>query len=138
MKPESPSPNLTPEQLPPQGLPTVEKAPVLDNPETGLDSGAEAYERTSEANAIRADIGLTTVLPVPVISGTTPLTDDTTLSDNPAIANDDDLIEKEWVDKAKKIVADTHDDPHKRDDEVNKLQIDYLKKRFGRELGAAE
>jgi len=60
------------------------------------------------------------------------------LSNNPAVANDDDLIEKEWVDKAKKIVAETRDDPHLQDEKVNKLQADYLKKRFGRELGATE
>ncbi|HUC96623.1 MAG TPA: hypothetical protein VMR16_03095 [Candidatus Saccharimonadales bacterium] len=138
MKPESTSPNLTPEQLPPNTLPGVEKLPVLDTPETGFGKGAEAYEQTSEANAARSDIGLTTVLPVPVLDDQTTTVSTTIPSGNPATANDDDLIEKEWVDKAKKIVADTHDDPYKRDDEVNKLQVDYLKKRFGRELGTAE
>lgn len=62
--------------------------------------------------------------------------DDTTVG--PTIANDDDVIEKEWVDKAKKIIADTQNDPYKREQEVNKLQVDYLRKRYGKELGAAD
>lgn len=62
--------------------------------------------------------------------------DDTAVG--PTIANDDDVIEKEWVDKAKKIIADTQNDPYKREQEVNKLQIDYLRKRYGKELGMSE
>ena len=139
MKPESSSQNSAPEQLATQERRNAEKTPILDTPENTIANGAEAYERKSEADAIRADIGLTTVLPTPVIGTITDDTaDDTNLSNNPAVANDDDLIEKEWVDKAKKIVAETRDDPHLQDEKVNKLQADYLKKRFGRELGAAE
>lgn len=71
--------------------------------------------------------------PVPVALPTVPQADDSTVG--PTIANDDDLIEKEWVDKAKKIIADTQNDPYRREQEVNKLQIDYLRKRYGKELG---
>lgn len=56
----------------------------------------------------------------------------------PTVANDDDLIEKEWVDKAKKIIADTQNDPYKREQEVSKLQVEYLRKRYGKELGSSE
>ncbi len=56
----------------------------------------------------------------------------------PTVANDDDLIEKEWVDKAKKIIAGTQNDPYKREQEVNRLQIDYLRKRYGKELGTSD
>lgn len=54
---------------------------------------------------------------------------------NPAIAEDDDLIEKEWVDKAKRIVADNKKDPYIQEEKVADLKVDYIKKRFGRELG---
>lgn len=53
---------------------------------------------------------------------------------NPISASDEDVIEKEWVDKAKKIVAQTKDDPYAQEKEVSKLQADYLKKRYGREI----
>ncbi|HET7630275.1 MAG TPA: hypothetical protein VFK03_02780 [Candidatus Saccharimonadales bacterium] len=52
--------------------------------------------------------------------------------DNPLTAGDDDLIEKEWVDKAKQIISETKDDPYAQEKAVNKLQADYLKKRYGR------
>lgn len=55
----------------------------------------------------------------------------------PTLAADDDLIEKEWVDKAKKIIAETKDDPYRREQEVSKLQADYLRKRYGKELGVS-
>lgn len=54
--------------------------------------------------------------------------------DAPAVASDDDLIEQEWVQKAKKIVASTKDDPYAKEREVSRLQADYLQKRYGKEL----
>jgi hypothetical protein len=53
---------------------------------------------------------------------------------NPLAASDEDVIEKEWVDKAKKIVAQTRSDPYTQEKEVSKLQADYLKKRYGKEI----
>jgi Txe/YoeB family toxin of Txe-Axe toxin-antitoxin module len=58
-------------------------------------------------------------------------------NDNPANAGDEDVIEKEWVDKAKKIVTQTKDDPYKQEQEVSKLQADYLKKRYGKDVKLA-
>lgn len=55
-------------------------------------------------------------------------------SDTPLVANDDDVMEKEWVQKAKKIVAETRDDPYRQEKEVSKLQADYVKKRYGKEI----
>ena len=81
------------------------------------------------------------VLPQPVVAQ--PLTNpdsQTVPSDGNAtlIANDDDIIEKEWVDKAKKIIAETKDDPYRREVEISKLQIEYIRKRYGREIGKVE
>lgn len=59
------------------------------------------------------------------------------LNDNPLTANDDDLIEKEWVQKAKKIVMQTRDDPYTQEKEVSKLQADYIKKRYGKDIRLA-
>lgn len=57
-----------------------------------------------------------------------------TPSDVPALASDDEVIEKEWVDKAKKIVDQTKNDPYQQEKEVSKLQADYLKKRYGKDV----
>lgn len=52
----------------------------------------------------------------------------------PAIADDVDVIEKEWVDKAKKIVSTTKDDPYNQEKQVSQLQADYLMKRYGKKI----
>lgn len=60
-----------------------------------------------------------------------------TTDTNPAVAGDDEVIEKAWVDKAKKIVTETKDNPYQQEKEVSKLQADYLKKRYGKEVKLA-
>lgn len=58
--------------------------------------------------------------------------------DLPAIADDNDLIEKEWVEKAKHIVSQTKADPHLQNSEMTKMKIDYLKKRYNKEVKLVE
>lgn len=137
MKPETSSSSFNPEQIAAQSNPGVERFEGLDSADSNIEKSAEKYEQKAESSAIMSDVGLTTVIPTPVIDE--PVVNKTTIiSDNPVTAADDDLIEKEWVDKAKKIVAETQNDPYRQEDEVSKLQIDYIKKRYGRELGTAE
>lgn len=136
MKPESLIPNVETIDTPPKGSIAESEGVIVKSPELGIEAGAEKLERKADINAIRGDIGLASVIPTPVVS----VNDDTntTVITNPIIASDDDLIEKEWVDKAKKIVAETQNDPYLREKEVSKLQVDYIKKRFGRELGVVD
>ena len=125
----------------------VEKGPVqyergveINSPnesqsEKGLEEGAEKKERVSEAAAAIADSGFPTTLPTPVVDDTTQDVTTTIAQNNaqgtPLVANDDDLIEKEWVDKAKKIITETKEDPYSREEAVNKLQKEYQQKRYG-------
>jgi len=53
---------------------------------------------------------------------------------NPAVADDGDLIEKEWVNKAKAVVEKTRHDPFTQNREFGKLKADYLQKRYGKQL----
>lgn len=62
----------------------------------------------------------------------------TVASQAPAVAADDDVIEKEWINMAKKVVALTKGDPFKRGHEVSKLQADYLEKRYGKQVKLPE
>ena len=52
----------------------------------------------------------------------------------PAIADDVDLIEKEWVERAKQIVEHTKHDPYIQNEEMTKMKADYLKKRYNRDI----
>jgi Txe/YoeB family toxin of Txe-Axe toxin-antitoxin module len=56
------------------------------------------------------------------------------LSFTPQIADDTDLIEKEWVERAKRIVEHTKHDPHEQTKEMNSMKADYLKKRYNKDL----
>jgi len=136
MKPESSLPSFSPEQSSIQHGLGVEHNPIVSTPEKDTKNGAERYEQIADKSAVMADVSLTTILPAPV-NDSIIVVKDTTISDNPAIAKDDDLIEREWVDKAKKIVAETQNDPYRQEEAVNKLQVDYMKKRYGKELDVA-
>lgn len=58
----------------------------------------------------------------------------TVQSTNPQIADDVDVIEKEWVMKAKEIVSKTKDDPHAQSNQMMVFRHDYMKKRYGKEI----
>lgn len=53
----------------------------------------------------------------------------------PEEAGDNDLIEKEWVLKAKQIVEHTAEDPFVQQQELSKIKADYMKKRYNKDLG---
>lgn len=53
-------------------------------------------------------------------------------------AGDADLIEKEWIERAKLIVAKTHDDPHRQKTEMSKVKADYIQKRFNKNIKTDE
>jgi hypothetical protein len=55
-----------------------------------------------------------------------------TLVPTPAVADDGDLIEKEWVQRAKHIVEQTRQDPYKQTRELHKFRAEYMKKRYNK------
>lgn len=128
-----------------EGVPAPTSA-FESSPASGrqIEIGRESRPETQlEVGAVQAEAAQVAMpaLPMPVLTvnsgsgqqlAAMPVSDDAPIS-----ASDDDLIEKEWVDKAKKILAETKDDPYRRESEVNKLQIDYIRKRYGREIGSA-
>lgn len=143
MEPKLPAPNLGPETPAVNYGQNIERAPLPPMPEVGIEQKAEQFEQRREATPATTEASVP-VLPPPIVvpEPTTPSGSDSTattnVSDAPLVANDDDLIEKEWVDKAKKIIVETKDDPYKREQEVGKLQVDYLRKRYGKELGVSQ
>ncbi|TAL14368.1 hypothetical protein EPN95_03145 [Patescibacteria group bacterium] len=137
MEPETSAPKFGPEQTPIKYGP--ERVPQPVQPERGLlETGAERTEQVAETAAKASDTSGTVVTaPTTVVGDDDSTAQDPTLLASPAVAGDDDLIEKEWVDRAKKIIADTRNDPFQQENAVTELQKDYQKKRYGRELGEA-
>ncbi len=115
------------------------------NAEAGTQNTVErAGERTHEALPLSSEATLAPTqampslpIPLPVADDTTQTTTVTATDDSGLVAGDDDLIEKEWVEKAKKILLQTKDDPYKREQEVSKLQVEYIRKRYGRTISNA-
>ena len=62
----------------------------------------------------------------------------TATSSNPAVADDNDLIEKEWVAKAKKIIEENREDPFNQSKEITLFKADYMKKRYNKVLRVSE
>lgn len=56
----------------------------------------------------------------------------TTQLSSPPLADDGDLIEKEWVDKAKKIVERNREDPYTQSEELTVVKADYMKQRYNK------
>lgn len=134
---------------PEMNLPSPETAPNIQSPESTPESPLDSPERSTTSSPERAPEqsnaaqAATSVQPIPMSLPTpVPVQDDGATQsaddDLPAVAADDDLIEKEWVDKAKQIISQTRDDPAEREKQVGRLQADYLKKRYGKELGSSE
>ena len=114
-----------------------EHIPVLPMPEAGVETGAERVEQVAEASAVAADAAGTpgAVGPPQVTVSQEQAAPATSMG--PAVAADEDVIEKEWVDRAKKLVNDTKDDPYTRSEQVTALQTEYQAKRFGRDAKKA-
>lgn len=54
--------------------------------------------------------------------------------DLPLEAEDNDLIEKEWVDRAKQIVEHTREDPYEQQRALSQMKADYMKKRYNKDI----
>lgn len=136
MNPELPAPQKSPEYQPVNH----EVGEQLFTPET---KGEQSHEREQNMKQVDrentppvAQPVVPTVVPAPPLPSALGATSDGNTA-GPTIASDDDLIEKEWVDNAKKIIAETQNDPYLREQQVTKLQVDYLRKRYGKELGTS-
>lgn len=128
--PQAPGGIETQPSRPEQGL---ELAPI---PERGA-SSAETLAQSSSAVLVTDPA----ILATPSVPTPTTLQDDSAQAvddDMPLVANDSDLIEKEWVDKVKRMISLTKGDPYERGRVITQLQAEYLKKRFNKALGQSD
>lgn len=133
------------EPMLPSPAPNPESSPQMSGSSAGIEANStdKAPEtRESEPTKLSA-----TAQPQSQAQPQVQSTDDSTVvssttddngSASPAVADDVDVIEKEWVDKAKKIVDSTKDNPRAQEKEVSKLQAEYLMKRYGKQLKVTE
>lgn len=129
------------EQLPMPPSINPEALPSLPPLDARLERGQERFEQAAEAGAIASDAAASASTAATIATPAAPVQvpqAPPATTGTPLVAADEDLIEKEWVDKAKEIIDQTRDDPHARTQKVNELQRDYLQKRYGKVVGASE
>lgn len=111
-----------------------EQAPGGPQPERGGSGEQVAHSPSASGQPVVAQPSAPPQVQPVVQSQPSAATDD----GHPQIAEDVDVIEKEWVDKAKQIVDATKDDPRAQERKVSELQSVYLKKRYGKDIGVSE
>lgn len=138
MEPHLPAPHGSPEL-----------GPHMPQPEQPNRQGGEVYrgapERHDESREQQTGQGsgdtpppqqAPVSVPIPIMPDptATPQSTQHVVADAPSVAADDDVIEKEWVEKAKKVIAETKHDPYLQEQAVSRLQADYLQKRYGKSI----
>lgn len=113
-----------------------------DNQTQKAETASNSSERpqTSQAPPVPASVTPSPILPpiappLPIVNVSNA---QSLAPDVPELAEDSDLIEQEWVNKAKAIVERTREDPHLQNKEINKFKADYIKKRYNREIKVSE
>lgn len=99
---------------------------------------APVGERISQASSAVAQAQAAVVADPTVIPVVDPASQTTPTQGSPTNADDVDVIEKEWVEKAKTIVEQTKLDPHQQSTALSMFKSDYMKKRYGKEINQPE
>ena len=132
-----------------------QKNDILPSPQTTPEHSDDAGSKESQphqheaaGSAATEQPGAASQSPPVLIPGQSASSDDNTTtvsgqgsdplasvpSDTPLVADDVDLIEKEWVHKAKEIVERTKQDPFLQNKEIGRLRADYMKKRYDKDI----
>jgi hypothetical protein len=109
-------------------LPSVDDSQlIVDDPQA-----------TSSTNSDMGASSNQTITNVPKMSDQNSTLTDMTDPSMPLQAEDVDLIEKAWVEKAKAIVRSTHGDPYRQNKELSKVKAEYIRKRYNRNIKVSE
>ncbi len=135
------TPNPKPELPRPQADVKLMGVNMESNNARPLDSlnVASQAERLSSANNAVSQVAQsdsqTVVMPTgPMATQDPPVLGTANSSSSSLIADDVDVIEKVWVQKAKTIVNETRDNPHDQSAQLSNMKRDYIKKRFNKDV----
>lgn len=139
----NPSPNVPQGNVnlpPPMSMETLPQQPNMPAPNAPEMMparpeiiGQQAPTATAQAAAMPLPVP---TAPLPIAP--TQVVPQTTQSAVPQTADDNDLIEKEWVTKAKQIIEKTINDPHQQSKELSVFRADYMQKRYNKQIKLSE
>jgi hypothetical protein len=104
----------------------ITQATEARNTETPAAPAPISPAQAAQSVAAADPLGLQQMIP-PLTTSTAALG---VAATNDLAADDGDLIEKAWVQKAKAIVEQTKNDPFRQNAEINKVKKDYIQKRY--------
>jgi hypothetical protein len=115
----------------------VQQAGAIASPQTSQDGGAgPLVQAGAPPVAPPAPTAATSwvppSVPLQVDGGDSTKATSAAQVDAPSVADDGDIIEKEWVLKAKQIVMRTRQDPYLQTKELHKFKAKYMKKRYNK------
>lgn len=122
VQPQAPNPGqnqasvqpMMPPAAPPIASPQVADPAAMAVPQAADIAGTQASENAQAS--IPADVATTTKNPTA------------------KIIEDKDLIEKEWVEKAKKIVDANSGDPYKQSEQLTAFRAEYMQKEYNKTI----
>ena len=127
--------------LPPP-LPEFGPLPAAPSPEQQVPQQPEATPAAPERQPQPVAPVASTALAAPSSSQQGSAASDdasnTTPISTPVMADDNDLIEKEWVTKAKEIVENTKSDPYRQSKDMTVFRADYMQKRYNKTIKLPE
>ncbi len=123
-------------------VPSIElPSPVTEQPSNAANSPEQASPGTpSTQNTPQTVVLMPPTIPLPMSPGTPviPIKNDATVATSAPslqqLSDDGDLIEKEWVNKAKEIVERNRNDPYKQSEELTVFRADYMKKHYNKTI----
>lgn len=112
----------------------------------GMGRGVEVMEQGAGEKVGETDGGVAQAMPAqpvvqPAVDDADVQTDETSKIQGDLVnltTKDGEKIEKEWVDKVRNVISETRDDPRRREDDIFEVKKDFIKKRFGREIGGGK
>lgn len=142
MEPQSPNfnqPPASPQKHEAYPLSSFENEQISNN-ETAQERSREVFHDNESHEKSKAPRQATSTTLPDIQTDGNDSTIPTSLPDptSSTIANDDDVMEKVWVGKSKKIIESTKGDPYQREREVSKLQAEYIQKRYGKTIRLPE
>jgi len=111
------------------GAVDIDKKPVAEHLDKSNTSSSPAQKTASTLPAPSAPVIADQVIPKNISAAA---------ASAPLIADDNDLIEKEWIQKAKDILKFNSKDPHEQNDQMSAYKADYMKKRYNKDIKLTE